>query len=147
MSRRLFIILAAGLLLGGVGYGVIFYSKARGEKATMLVQFPELTWLRKEFHLDEAQLAQITSIHKEYLPRCKEMCRKIQEEQQRIDHLLDGPANMTPELKSALGRSAELRADCQERVIEHCFEISRCMPPVQGRRYLKWVKENTLVLR
>jgi hypothetical protein len=30
-------------------------------------------------------------------------------------------------------------------MLQHFFEISRTMPPAQGRRYLEWISERTFI--
>jgi len=38
----------------------------------------------------------------------------------------------------------ELRAQCQAQMLERFMEVSRAMPPEQGRRYLAEMKRLTL---
>jgi hypothetical protein len=50
---------------------------------------------------------------------------------------------MTPEIEAAVAESARLRGECQRNMLKHFYEVSRTMPPEQGRRYLAWVQERT----
>ena len=50
---------------------------------------------------------------------------------------------MTPEIEQLLADRARMRADCQAEMLKHFFEVSRTMPPQQGKRYLAWVQEQT----
>lgn len=36
-----------------------------------------------------------------------------------------------------------MRSECQAEMLKHFFEVSRAMPPEQGKRYLAWVQEQT----
>ena len=80
-----------------------------------------------------------------YQPDCKEMCRRIDEQGTRLKKLLSASHTMTPEIEAAFAESAKLRADCQRDMLQHFFEVSRTMPPAQGRRYLDWISERTFV--
>jgi hypothetical protein len=48
---------------------------------------------------------------------------------------------MTPEIQKNLADAAQIRADCETAMLAHFFEVSRTMPPAEGRRYLEWVEE------
>ncbi len=36
-----------------------------------------------------------------------------------------------------------MRSAFQSGMLKHFFEVSRIMPPEEGKRYLAWAKENT----
>ena len=50
---------------------------------------------------------------------------------------------MTPEIEKLLADRAGMRANCQADMLKHFFEVSRAMPPEQGKRYLAWVQTQT----
>ena len=52
---------------------------------------------------------------------------------------------MTPQIESLLNESAQLRAECQAKMLQHFYEVSRAMPPAQGKRYLAWVHQQTIL--
>jgi hypothetical protein len=103
-------------------------------------QRPELAWLKEEFHLSDAEFKRVSELHAAYLPHCREMCRKIDEQNAQLQKLLAGATNTTPEIDAALVEIAQLRSGCQRMMLRHFFEVSQTMPPEQGSRYLAWVK-------
>ena len=54
--------------------------------------------------------------------------------------MLAGTTNVTQELQAVLLVRARMRADCEAEMLQHFLEVSRTMPPDQGRRYLAWVQ-------
>jgi hypothetical protein len=101
---------------------------------------PELAWLKREFKLTDADYARLVQLHNAYLPQCMERCRLIEEQNQKLHALLAQSTNVTPEVRTVLAQRAQIRADCEAAMLEHFLEVSRTMPPEQGRRYLAWVE-------
>ena len=143
MRKGLFILLL-GLAVAAAAYGCVYLvctSSARGlEKSNQ----PELAWLKQEFKLSDSEFQRISGLHAAYLPQCAEMCRQVEAQNQRLEALLAATNQMTPEIESAIAESARLRGQCQRNMLQHFYEVSRTMPPEQGRRYLEWVQERTL---
>jgi hypothetical protein len=108
-------------------------------------QLDELSWLKKEFRLGEADFARIEQLHQRYLPHCREMCAQVDAINQRLKDLLATTNQVTPEIEQALADAAQTRTKCQVMMFEHFYEVSRAMPPEQGRRYLDWVQRHTLL--
>lgn len=52
---------------------------------------------------------------------------------------------MTPEIEVTVAEAAKLRGECQRDMLQHFLEVSQTMPPEQGRRYLAWISERTLL--
>jgi hypothetical protein len=73
------------------------------------------------------------------------MCRQVEAQNQRLRALLAATNQMTAEIESAVAESARLRGVCQRNMLRHFYEVSRTMPPEQGRRYLAWVQERTFL--
>ena len=105
---------------------------------------PELLWLKQEFHLSDAEFKRISEMHEAYLTGCAERCRLIDQKNQEVARLLAATNNITPEIKKALNDAALLRADCQQKMLQHFYDVSRTMPPDQGQRYLAWVQQQTV---
>ena len=82
---------------------------------------PELAWLKEEFHLNDADFTRVCQMHESYLAGCAERCRRIDE------------------------KNEQLRAECQTRMLEEFYAVSRSMPPDQAKRYLVWVQGQTLL--
>jgi hypothetical protein len=107
-------------------------------------QHPELAWLKTEYHLTDPQFAQVVQLHDAYHPKCAELCRRIDDQNGKIQQLLAATNTVTPEIKEALGEAARLRAECESAMLQHFYEVSRAMPPEEGKRYLAWVQSETL---
>jgi hypothetical protein len=58
---------------------------------------------------------------------------------------LDQTNALTPEIEKTLSEAAELRLECQRAMLKHFIEVSKTMPPSQGKRYLVWVEEKTFL--
>jgi hypothetical protein len=145
MMRRRWIILIIGLLLGVAGYCVLFLCTTAMHRKIADQPVPELAWLRKEYKLSDAEFARITKLHEEYLPRCAEMCERIAEKNGELKDLLAQTNNVTPQIEQNLSDAAQLRAECEKRMLAHFYEVSRTMPPEQGKRYLEWIQEKTIL--
>jgi hypothetical protein len=138
-------VLVAGVLLCAVAFCGFYYWGTASHRGLLQQQAPELAWLKKEFNLSDAEFTRITKLHAAYQPRCMEMCRRIDEQGKTLKALLNSTNAMTPEIEAALAESTKLRAECQRNMLQHFFEVSRTMPPAQGRRYLEWISERTFM--
>jgi hypothetical protein len=139
------VVLIAGLLLCALAFCGFYYWGTASHRGMLQVQQPELAWLQKEFDLSDAELARITELHEAYQPRCKEMCRRIDEQGKTLGALLRSTNSMTPDIEAALVESNRLRGECQRNMLQHFFEVSRTMAPAQGKRYLEWISERTFM--
>lgn len=96
----------------------------------------DLDWLRQEFHLSATEMARIRQLHNGYLPECGEICERISAKKLEIQNSLAGATNVTADAERKLHELGDLRAQCQTRMFRHLTEVSREMPPDEGRRYL-----------
>jgi hypothetical protein len=142
--RRSWVILIAGVLLALVAYGGFYYAGTAGSRKLAHCQTPELAWLKEEFHLGDAEFGRICQMHEGYLAGCAERCRRIDERNAQLKLLLAATNTLTPEIEKTLAEAAQLRAECQKEMLRHFYEVSRAMPPDQGKRYLAWVQEQTI---
>jgi hypothetical protein len=62
-----------------------------------------------------------------------------------LAQLLAATNTITPEIEKALAESALLRADCQKKMLQHFYDVSRTMQLEQGKRYLAWVQKQTVL--
>lgn len=136
-------ILLLGLLLSAAAFGAIYYFGTAPCRAMMRQPQPELAWLKSEFHLTDPEFARITTLHEAYLPNCRERCRRIEEQNGKLQQLLTQSTNITPEIQALLNDRAKMRASCEAEMLQHFLEVSRTMPPEQGRRYLAWVQQQS----
>ncbi len=96
-----------------------------------------LVWLRREFRLSDAEMQRIRQLHEGYLPRCRENCARIAAKKKELQAVLDhAQGMMTTEAQQKLAEVGALRGQCQANMLGYFYEVSRAMPPEQGRRYL-----------
>ncbi len=143
--NKSWLIISGGLLAAGIGFAAIFLPMRAAHRSSEDGPHPELAWLKKEYKLTDAQFAQVVQLHENYHPKCAEMCRRIDEQNTKVQRLLDSTNAVTPEIKEALAESARLRTECESAMLQHFYEVSRAMPPDQGKRYLAWVQSETLL--
>jgi len=137
------IILLLGLAVAAAAYGCIYFVCTSSARNLEQSSKPELAWLKEEFNLSDSEFKRVCELHEAYLPRCAEMCRQVEAQNQRVRTLLAATNQMTADIESAIAESARLRGQCQRNMLQHFYEVSRTMPPEQGRRYLAWVQERT----
>lgn len=143
--KRSLLIILGGLLAAGIGYACVYLPIMSSHRAGRKGPHPELAWLKKEYQLTDDQFAQVARLHDAYLPKCAEMCGRIDEQNAKVQQLLAATNAVTPEIRQALAEAARLRAECETAMLEHFYETSRQMPPEQGKRYLAWVQSETLL--
>jgi len=141
MNRSLVILLSA-LVLGVALFAGAFFA---GQRACLMTRSADdLSWLRDEFHLGDAEMARIQKLHEGYLPKCAEMCAKIAAKKSELETALGSSTNVSPVAQQKLAELAALRAQCQAQMLQHFNEVSQTMPPEQGRRYLAEMQRLTL---
>ena len=141
MNRSLVILLSA-LVLGFALFGGSYFA---GQRACLMTRpTDDLSWLRDEFHLSDAEMARIQKLHEGYLPKCAEMCAKIAAKKSELETALNGSTNVNLVAQQKLTELAALRAQCQAQMLRHFTEVSQTMPPEQGRRYLAEMQRLTL---
>lgn len=143
--KRAPLILAAGLLVTTAAYVTAYFAATASRLGVEQAGQPELAWLRQEFRLSDEQYAKVVALHAAYKPVCKEMCRRIDEQNARLKRLLAASETVTPEIEAALADVARVRAECHATMLRHLYEISRVMPPDQRKRYLEWVHSETIL--
>jgi hypothetical protein len=130
--------LVLGLLAGAASFKLL-------RKPPAPAGAPELGWLAAEFHLSQAECERVEEFHKAYQQQCAQMCQKIAAKNQEIRGLLQRTNVVTAGISQKLREAAELRAECHAHMLEHFLRVSAEMPPEQGRRYLDWVLERTIL--
>ena len=138
------LILLGGLLVGLAAYTCIYLGATAGQRSMENSPHPEMAWLKNEYRLTDPQFSLVLLMHDGYRPKCVEMCRRIDDQNARVQQLLVATNSVTPEIKQALAQSAQLRAECEAAMLDHFYQVSRAMPPDQAKRYLSWVQEQTL---
>src|SRR5262249_59419324 len=49
----------------------------------------DLSWLRREFRLSEAEVQRVRGLHEGDLPQCRDMCAKISAKQEEVEKALE----------------------------------------------------------
>lgn len=143
--KRGLVILLTGVALGLCAYCGFYFAGTASHRATLESAAPELTWLKNEFNLSDAEFKRITELHAAYMPQCAEMCRRIDAKNAELQELLSKSSAFTAEIESKLAEVAQLRVECQKNMLRHFFEVGRSMPAEQGKRYLAWVQARTFL--
>jgi hypothetical protein len=127
-----------GVLIAAVVAGLAYFCTMRLCARQMAAD--DLSWLRREFRLSDAEMQRVRGLHEGYLPQCRDMCAKIAAKQAELEKELD--KGESPDAK--LMELANLRAQCQAQMLRHFEEVSRAMPAEQGKRYLSEMQKLTL---
>jgi hypothetical protein len=143
MNRSLIIVLGA-LALGVVVFAGSYFVSQQACVMSITNPADDLSWLRDEFHLNDAEMARIRQLHEGYMPQCAEMCARIAAKKQELAEALANDANVTADAQKKLTELGELRAQCQAQMLRHFIATSQAMPPEQGRRYLAQMQRLTL---
>lgn len=141
--RRAFLILALGVVGAVAAYCCVYLAFTANPRAMMRSPKPELAWLKHEFNLGDTEFQRISELHAGYLPRCMDRCRRIDELNKALSEVISNATQLTHEIEELLTERAQMRAACQAEMLNHFFEVSRTMPPEQGKRYLAWARDNT----
>lgn len=136
-------VLLLGLVASTAAFAGFYYFGTTTCRTLMRESKPELVWLKQEFHLSDAEFARVSQLHAAYLPQCRERCRLVQQQDDKLQQLLAQAGTVTPEIQSLLAERAKTRADCEAEMLKHFLAVSRTMPPEEGRRYLAWVEDQT----
>lgn len=139
------LILFLGLCMGAAAFAGFYYLGTAPSRHLMEEPQPELAWLKKEFNLSDADYRRITALHEAYLPQCAERCRVIEQQNTKLRELLAANPVVTPEIQALLLDRARTRAQCEAEMLKHFEQVGRSMPAAQGRRYLAWVREQTVL--
>lgn len=142
--RRSLVILIGALAVGAAVFAGSFLVARQCCVKQMAAPADDLDWLRREFQLNEAELARVRQLHQGYLPKCAEMCARIAAKKSELESALAGSTNVTPAVEKRLLELGELRAQCQSQMLQHFVEVSQAMPPEPGRRYLAEMQRLTL---
>ena len=142
--RRVGYIVIVGLIAAVVGYTCTYLAGIKGQHDVEKSNQPALAWLQQEYQLNNAQFVCVCQLHAAYQPKCDEMCREIDAMNARLQNLLVATNVVTHEIKQALTQNAQLRVECEQMMLAHFYAVAQVMPPEQGKRYLAWVRQETL---
>ena len=145
MKRPLIIILC-GAALGVLAGAAVYFAQTAPQRAMMCCEQPELAWLQQKFQLTDAQFTRVKKLHTDYLAHCAELCTRIAATNELVRAQISTATNVTAETEQLLASAAQLRVECQKRMLEECFAVGREMSPEQGKLYLAWMQEEILAM-
>ena len=142
--KRAAMIVIGGLLAAAAGYSALYYRVTKEHREIMRSASPELMWLKKEFRLGDTEFDRVVKLHEGYLSGCAEICRRIAQKNAALQGLLVSTNVDAKAVEQKIQEAGDLRVECHKNMFNHFLEVSRQMPPEQGRRYLQWVQQRTL---
>lgn len=96
-----------------------------------------MRWMRCEFHLTDAQYAEIVRLHEEQSARCAVHCAAVQTARAGIEAALSaGDHEGIEAARKAVGAA---EAVCMNSTEAHVRRVAAVMAPEEGRRYLEMV--------
>jgi len=143
MNRSPVIVLGA-LALGAAVFAGSYFIGQRASVAYCANPADDLSWLRTEFHLNDAEMVHVRQLHESYMPQCARMCALLAAKNAEVQAALGNGTNITAEAQKKLTELGELRAQCQGQMLRHFIAVSQAMPPSEGRRYLAEMEKITL---
>jgi hypothetical protein len=133
--KRLLFILALSVSLGAAAY-LISYHIAQSALCDSPDWQSPTAWMRQEFHLNDAQYAQVKKMESDYHPHCTIMCDRIEQSHLALKKLILSSNGLTPEVQAALQNDTAVQEQCREDMLRHFYEVSQALPPDQAQRYL-----------
>ena len=137
--KRVVSILVLALVLGSGAYFISYHLVQRTFCNAPDANEPT-AWMHQEFRLSDNQYAQIKNLESDYHPRCVELCTQIEQSHLALKKLIQANSGLTPEVEAALQKDDAVQLQCREAMLGHFYEVSRAMPPEEGKRYLEMMQ-------
>ena len=138
--KKVFFILLLALASAFAGYWTYYRGATAPARAMLMEQGGEMQWLRREYHLSDAQFTRVEQVHREYTPKCDLMCGKIMKANARLDQLISANKAVTPEVSAAMKECLAVQNECREAMLGHVYAVSAEMSAADGARYLEMMK-------
>lgn len=137
--KRGILILVIAIIAGVAAFCLTRSQKLADRQHVLLDSMPELTWVKSELKLNDAQFAKVSKLHTAYRPKCMEMCRQIAAAHEKVEDLIRENPEVTPELERAIHEHAAIHAECQQAMLQHIFQTAGVLDRDQAALYLKEV--------
>jgi hypothetical protein len=134
----------AALAAAAITFCVINFFATRDLRQMAAAPKGELEWLRREFHLNDAQFKKIEGLQSAYAPVCNEMCQRIMEANSKLDRLLSENREVTSEVEAAIRQVGTVQDDCREQMLAHIYQVAAQMNPADAQRYLRLMKSRII---
>ncbi len=89
----------------------------------------EVAWMKTTFHLTDEQFRKVEALHVDYVPRCEENCRRIENAGAKVRKLLETSRATNEEIAEAVRQEETVRTECRLALIAHLYETAAAMPP------------------
>jgi hypothetical protein len=135
--NKAIILLALTVVASFATYATYFRCATATTRTMMEKPGGEMEWLRKEYHLSDAQFSRIEALHREYTPQCDRMCQRIAEANERLNRIVQPGKSFSPEIDAAMKDCVTVQGDCRRSLLKHAYAVSADMSPADGARYLQ----------
>ena len=130
-----------------VGFGAFWFCTFFGTadlRAVSSGRDAGLVWLRREFHLTDAQFQRIQALQTAYAGKCDLMCQQIMNANAALDAAISRNRRVTPEIQQAMGEVARVQQECRQSMLAHIYEVSEQMNPNSAEQYLQIMKQRII---
>lgn len=138
--RKGLLIIALAVVVAIGGYCTYYHCATAQTQAMLSGPDGGMEWLRREYHLSDAQFTRIQQMHREYAPKCDLMCEKIAKANARLDQLILANKTYTPEVEAAMKDCLAAQGECRQALLAHVYAVCAEMPAADGARYLEMMK-------
>lgn len=132
------------LALGAALFGSSYVVSQRLCQVCVAQPAGGLDWLRKEYYLNDGEMARIQKQQANYLSQCAMMCQMVADKKLELAAALNNTSDVSPIAEQKLSELATCRAQCQSKMLQYFVQVSQVMPPAEGRRYLAEMQNFTL---
>lgn len=122
------------------GYWIYYRCATAPVRCMLAEQGGEMQWLRREYHLSDAQFTRVEELHREYSPKCDLMCAKIMQANARLGQLISANKSVTADVSAAMKECLAVQNECREAMLGHVYAVSAEMAPADGARYVEMMK-------
>ena len=146
-TRSLFVAVAILFAAIAAGFGAFWLCTFFGTADLRSVSADRdagLVWLRREFHLTDAQFQRIQALQTAYAGKCDLMCQQIMNANAALDAAISRNRRVTPEIQQAMGEVARVQQECQQSMLAHIYEVSEQMNPNSAEQYLQIMKQRII---
>jgi len=143
VKKSLLVLLLAAAVAAG-GYWTYYRCATTPSRMMVTEANGEMEWLRREYHLSDAQFARVQQVHRDYAPKCDLMCAKIGQANARLDRAILANRTYTPEVETAMKESLAVQGECRQALLAHVYAVSAEMSPADGARYLEMMKSRVV---
>ena len=105
--KRVWFILLSGLVLAVLGYCATYFAGSAPTRCISCSKTPELAWLKKEFHISDAEFERVSKLHEDYLADCAERCARIDAKTGELKTLLAATNKVTAEIERKVQEAAQ----------------------------------------